>query len=222
MLTLILSCFLLIILPILYNHYHRCPPYSPKRPATPTTSPPTFTTTHISSYTPPTREDLTSNIDGGDDDEAPDFIPSKKAATGIAGRKMSRNSTGIERKPWDPPFPRTPQTQESKNIWLTYLHPLQSCADPAPQARAASLPPSTQPITANFPKHSLSGYSSNRTSVLKIATFAMGVILFIFAFAILIAHCLAWFIVYKTEARLGELHKGVLRGGDMRVCLCAS
>jgi hypothetical protein len=37
----------------------------------------------------------------------------------------------------------------------------------------------------------------------------------------LTAHCLAWFIVYKTEARLGEVRKGLLRGGDMRVCLCA-
>jgi hypothetical protein len=39
-------------------------------------------------------------------------------------------------------------------------------------------------------------------------------------FTVLIAHCLAWFIVYKAEARLGELRAGILRGGEMRVCLC--
>ena len=49
---------------------------------------------------------------------------------------------------------------------------------------------------------------------------AMGFILFFFAFAILIAHCLAWFLVYKTEARLGEVRSGLLRGGEMKVCLC--
>jgi hypothetical protein len=32
---------------------------------------------------------------------------------------------------------------------------------------------------------------------------------------------MAWFIVSKTEARLGEVRKGLLRGGDMRVCLYA-
>jgi hypothetical protein len=46
-------------------------------------------------------------------------------------------------------------------------------------------------------------------------------ILLILAFAILIAHCLAWFIVYKTEARLGEAKRGLVQGGEMRLCLCA-
>ncbi|KAJ8111304.1 hypothetical protein OPT61_g6076 [Boeremia exigua] len=48
----------------------------------------------------------------------------------------------------------------------------------------------------------------------------MGLIIFIFAFAILVAHCLAWFLVYKTEARLGEVRSGLLRGGEMKLCLC--
>ena len=48
----------------------------------------------------------------------------------------------------------------------------------------------------------------------------MGSIIFVFAFAILTAHCLAWFLVYKTEARLGEVRSGLLRGGEMKVCLC--
>ncbi|CAN9278500.1 unnamed protein product [Alternaria alternata] len=41
-------------------------------------------------------------------------------------------------------------------------------------------------------------------------------------FAILIAHCLAWFLVYKTEARLGEARRGIMQGGEMRLCLCAA
>lgn len=46
-------------------------------------------------------------------------------------------------------------------------------------------------------------------------------LLLIVTFALLIAHCLAWFIVYKTEARLGEARKGLVQGGEMRLCLCA-
>jgi hypothetical protein len=49
---------------------------------------------------------------------------------------------------------------------------------------------------------------------------AMGFIIFVFAFAIIVAHCLAWFIVYRTEARLGEMRSGLLRGGEMKLCLC--
>jgi hypothetical protein len=45
--------------------------------------------------------------------------------------------------------------------------------------------------------------------------------LLILLFAMLIAHCLAWFIVYKTEARLGEARRGLVQGGEMKLCLCA-
>lgn len=58
-------------------------------------------------------------------------------------------------------------------------------------------------------------------SIPEIVCISLALILIIVILAILIAHCLAWFIVYKTEARLGEVRKGLLRGGDMRVCLCA-
>ncbi|KAJ4294345.1 hypothetical protein N0V90_008035 [Kalmusia sp. IMI 367209] len=58
-------------------------------------------------------------------------------------------------------------------------------------------------------------------SIVQIVVLILSCIIFIFAFAILVAHCLAWFVVYKTEARLGEVKRGLLRGGDMRVCLCA-
>lgn len=48
----------------------------------------------------------------------------------------------------------------------------------------------------------------------------MGLIIFVFAFAVLVAHCLAWFLIYRTEARLGEVRAGLLRGGEMKLCLC--
>jgi hypothetical protein len=48
------------------------------------------------------------------------------------------------------------------------------------------------------------------------------VLLFILTFAILVAHCLAWFLVYKTEARLGEARRGIMQRGEMRLCLCAT
>jgi hypothetical protein len=57
--------------------------------------------------------------------------------------------------------------------------------------------------------------------MLRTVALVLAILLFIVAFAVLVAHCLAWFIVYKTEVRLGDLRKGLLRGGDMRVCLCA-
>lgn len=57
-------------------------------------------------------------------------------------------------------------------------------------------------------------------SIVQIISLIMASIIFLFAFAILVAHCMSWFVIYKTEARLGEMRKGILRGGDMRVCLC--
>jgi hypothetical protein len=54
----------------------------------------------------------------------------------------------------------------------------------------------------------------------QILLITMGLVIFVFAFAILIAHCLAWFLVFKTESRLGEVRAGLLRGGEMRLCLC--
>lgn len=58
------------------------------------------------------------------------------------------------------------------------------------------------------------------TTLWQILLLTMGIIIFVFAFAILVAHCLAWFLVYKTEARLGEVRSGLLRGGEMKLCLC--
>lgn len=54
----------------------------------------------------------------------------------------------------------------------------------------------------------------------QILSVTMGSLVFILVFALLVAHCLAWFLVYKTEARLGEVRSGLLRGGEMKLCLC--
>ena len=63
--------------------------------------------------------------------------------------------------------------------------------------------------------------SQRPISIVQAIVLVLSLVIFVFAFAILVAHCLAWFVAYKTEVRLGELRKGLLRGGDMRVCLCA-
>ena len=59
-------------------------------------------------------------------------------------------------------------------------------------------------------------------SAIWICVGVFAVLVTIFVFAILIAHCLAWFLVSKTEARLGEARRGIMQGGEMRLCLCAA
>jgi hypothetical protein len=59
-------------------------------------------------------------------------------------------------------------------------------------------------------------------SAIWICVGILAFLLFVLAFAILIAHCLAWFLVYETEARLGEARRGIMQGGEMRLCLCAT
>ncbi|RYN19981.1 hypothetical protein AA0112_g10919 [Alternaria arborescens] len=67
--------------------------------------------------------------------------------------------------------------------------------------------------------------SKRKSSVMSAIWICVGVfavLVSIFIFAMLIAHCLAWFLVYKTEARLGEARRGIMQGGEMRLCLCAA
>ena len=67
--------------------------------------------------------------------------------------------------------------------------------------------------------------SKRKPSVMSAIWICVGVfavLICIFIFAMLIAHCLAWFLVYKTEARLGEARRGIMQGGEMRLCLCAA
>jgi hypothetical protein len=90
---------------------------------------------------------------------------------------------------------------------------------PEPEPEPEDIPLSTcQPVPAKKRKKQKSSAMSVIGPILAI----LGVLLFILAFAILIAHCLAWFLVYKTEARLGEARRGIMQGGGMRLCLCAT
>ncbi|KAF2796473.1 hypothetical protein K505DRAFT_401163 [Melanomma pulvis-pyrius CBS 109.77] len=215
MLVLLLICVLLILLPILYDQYHRTALYSSKSSPsrTPTSSKPS-----------PSPAAIPSNLDGGPDEQEPGSID--RSVTGM-GTAMARQDAAYQRKPWDPPFPRAPTIprQDNKNpsSALSYLggskSQSQTTSPPSqPPQNSSQSPPETTRATQH-PSHT--AYSA-RPSLLRIAIFVMAVIIFMLTFAILIAHCLAWFVVYKTEARLGEVRKGVLRGGDMRVCLCAS
>jgi hypothetical protein len=67
--------------------------------------------------------------------------------------------------------------------------------------------------------------SKRKSSVMSAIWICVGVfavLVSIFIFAVLIAHCLAWFLIYKTEVRLGEARRGIMQGGEMRLCLCAA
>ncbi|KAF2441523.1 hypothetical protein P171DRAFT_523511 [Karstenula rhodostoma CBS 690.94] len=83
-----------------------------------------------------------------------------------------------------------------------------------PEARVASTQATPESTSATIER-------KRSLSLVQTIVLVFALIIFLFAFAILVAHCMAWFVVYKTEARLGEVRKGLLRGGDMRVCLCA-
>jgi uncharacterized integral membrane protein len=131
------------------------------------------------------------------------------------------------RRPWDPPFPQRPA---AKSDWLV-LPPSaprlteEESEDVREEAHAnvkedsvveekrATLPPAKKPKEKKGNKSAM--------SILWLVLAVLLVILLVFAFAILIAHCLAWFIVYKTETRLGEARRGLVQGGEMRLCLCA-
>ncbi|ORY12207.1 hypothetical protein BCR34DRAFT_600771 [Clohesyomyces aquaticus] len=62
--------------------------------------------------------------------------------------------------------------------------------------------------------------SQSRTA-LHICLIVLSLLISLLVFSALTAHFLASFVVYKTEARLGDMRKGVLRSGEMRMCLCA-
>jgi hypothetical protein len=81
-----------------------------------------------------------------------------------------------------------------------------------PKHVAKAYPPEVPRTTSTAPKASM--------ALWQILLITMGFIIFVFAFAILVAHCLVWSLVYKTEARLGEVRAGLLRGGEMKLCLC--
>jgi hypothetical protein len=142
-------------------------------------------------------------------------------------------STPEPRKPWDPPFPTTPKRKEMEKgrRWLV-LPPMTrtehgpsgervenlSSNDTAPGTRTSNGHPRVK--AKEQPKNR----KEDATPVVSILWTTIAVLAGMFLvllFTILIAHCLAWFIVYKTEARLGEARRGLVQGGEMRLCLCA-
>lgn len=74
--------------------------------------------------------------------------------------------------------------------------------------------------TKSAPQEPSRTTDKERMPLWQVLLVAMGFAIFVFAFAVLVAHSLAWFLVYKTEARLGEVRAGLLRGGEMKLCLC--
>ncbi|KAF1942427.1 hypothetical protein EJ02DRAFT_434007 [Clathrospora elynae] len=92
-----------------------------------------------------------------------------------------------------------------------------------PSAIHESTPLASAPrsISTSSPAKNKKG-RSGAMSIVWLLVAILAVMLFILAFAILVAHCLAWFLVYKTEARLGEARRGIMHGGEMRLCLCAA
>ncbi|KAF2127378.1 hypothetical protein P153DRAFT_387921 [Dothidotthia symphoricarpi CBS 119687] len=158
------------------------------------------------------------------------------------GAATSEPMSTVTRKPWERPFPvqkegegsvlpgsLTPRRKTGRELeekgGARRLFP----ADiPATEKETGEMPVEAAFMSPNAPpvQSVLSSVSKKKNpqagmSVLKIGIAAMAFVLFVFGFAILIAHCLAWFIVYKTEVRLGEAKTGVLKGGEMRMCLCA-
>lgn len=147
------------------------------------------------------------------------------------------------RKPWDPPFPRGRAQGRMRWLVLPGVGPERKgegedeqggvVEDTAPadghgesgavEVRRTEVEPQIQnPASISTVQHARSQKKPSATSIVCLVLGVLGVILFLLAYAILIAHCLAWFLVYKTEARLGEARRGLLKGGEMRLCLCAS
>ncbi|KAG9186391.1 hypothetical protein G6011_02947 [Alternaria panax] len=96
-------------------------------------------------------------------------------------------------------------------------------ATPIPISESA--PATGERVYMDDTKSTSSKKGRNKPGIISAVWMSVGicaVLLFILAFAILVAHCLAWFLVYKTEARLGEARRGIMQGGDMRLCLCAT
>ncbi|EOA92215.1 uncharacterized protein SETTUDRAFT_30682 [Exserohilum turcica Et28A] len=108
--------------------------------------------------------------------------------------------------------PRRSSEAENQTVPVSVSPPTQ---DPVPESVALT--------TTDSPKAKKRHGKKDRVmSGVWLCLGILGFLLFLFIFAILIAHCLAWFLVYKTEARLGDARRGIMKSGDMRLCLCAS
>jgi hypothetical protein len=138
------------------------------------------------------------------------------------------------RKPWDPPFPTTPKSKdkEKERGWLVLPPMTRTKHDGPSEQRVEDEPSNDTAPTTHTPQEHFQAKAKDHTkiskedptpvaSILWTTVAILAGVFLVLLFGILIAHCLAWFIVYKTEARLGEARRGLVQGGEMRLCLCA-
>lgn len=170
-----------------------------------------------------------------------------QASTSYDGTHSGAESAGEDegrvsgvRKPWDPPFPKRRSVQVGEWRVLPPSQPRKWRRDARETVpRTPRFPPDVDGEddedrnAATASKHGdegkvggldiSEGETRSKFRLLLWGGIAvMAILLFLLAFSVLIAHCLAWFLVYKTEARLGEARRGIMKSGDMRLCLCAT
>lgn len=137
--------------------------------------------------------------------------PSRKT-----GRELEVKGMAMRLFPQDSDGDRTHAAQAEPGI--SSVHDLRSDQTTMKETEIPH-PDRAEPVPSNRP---LQKSRSSVMSVIWPSLAILAILLFILSFAILIAHCLAWFLVYKTEARLGEARRGIVQGGEMRLCLCAT
>ncbi|KAF2027838.1 hypothetical protein EK21DRAFT_114473 [Setomelanomma holmii] len=155
-------------------------------------------------------------------------------------------SPSASRKPWDPPFPVSSIPRSKEKQWLVLppseqrhtrtctLSPAASehediyddiQENPRLGATAIHEPDGTTPEHSRAALHNDEAHATTKDSkpIMSIVSTVLACLvgmLLALGTAVLTIYCLAWFIVYHTEARLGEARRGLLSGGEMRLCLC--
>lgn len=123
------------------------------------------------------------------------------------------------RKPWDPPFPKPAKHSDKEETWLVippaltrHGHTYTDGADEANKRKDGEKQQTGDPMTKD---------AGTIMPLIWNILVILACLSLVCLFVLLVAHSLASFIVYKTEARLGEARRGVIQGGEMRLCLCA-
>jgi len=160
--------------------------------------------------------------------------------SGAESAEEDKGEVSAVRKPWDPPFSKRGSAQVGEWRALPPSKPRKWRRGARDDClRTGSLPPDfdgenggerNEPaLSTRSEKSEVEGSDHpERGTRSRIRLLVWGgaaviaVLLSLLAFSVLIAHCLAWFLVYKTESRLGEVRRGIMKSGDMRLCLCAA
>ncbi|KAH7094389.1 hypothetical protein FB567DRAFT_2344 [Paraphoma chrysanthemicola] len=195
---------------------------------------------HVKPISDTSRSRQTSRVS---DSYFPSSASRARPLTDGSDTPTSTFANKVSRRPWDPPFPvsNTPRRREGEWLVLPPNGPKKGLTPPAsghegeyedridmedksdpqgsheitPIAQCDSRPPNTSPQTA-----ARKGEEKWIMPFIWTTIVVLTSILLVFGVVILMIHCLAWFIVYQTEARLGEARRGLLMGGEMRLCLC--